>query len=193
MEARKTRSGAGLFLTREQLGEFELSEELRYINKKRVVRQSIHIGTEITKIAGEIASLASASGVAAGIAIGLKASASGIELGLPFFRAIKQWGRNRAARKMAESGQYDDKASIFNWQKATAAKLEMRKKHAVRILLMAANLDLTKPRAEFEKSAKRVENHINAAGCDPQALYRLNGQPMEQIKLLATEMAKREF
>jgi len=30
-------------------------------------------------------------------------------------------------------------------------------------------------------------------GCSPAALYRLNGQPMAQIKLLATEMAKREF
>ncbi|MFN2228310.1 MAG: hypothetical protein ACK2VA_00940, partial [Anaerolineae bacterium] len=79
------------------------------------------------------------------------------------------------------------------WKKATAAKLEMRKKHAVRILLMAANLDLTKPRAVIEKHAKRIESYIHAVGCSPAALYRLNGQPMAQIKLLATEMAKREF
>jgi len=192
-ETKQTHSGAKQFLSREQLGEFELATELGYINKKRVVRQAIHIGTEIMKVAGEIASLASASGVAAGISIGLKASASGIELSLPFFRAIKQWGRNRAARKMAESGTYDDKASMFNWKKATAAKLEMRKKHAVRILLMAANLDLTQPRATIEKHAKRVENYIRAAGGSPAALYRLNGQPMAQIKLLATAMARREF
>jgi hypothetical protein len=192
-ETKQTHSGARQFLSREQLGEFELATELGYVNRKRVVRQAIHIGTEIMKVAGEIASLASASGVAAGISIGLKASASGIELSLPFFRAIKQWGRNRAARKMAESGTYDDKASMFNWKKATAAKLEMRKKHAVRILLMAANLDLTQPRATIEKHAKRVENYIRAAGGSPAALYRLNGQPMAQIKLLATAMAKREF
>ncbi|MFN2134166.1 MAG: hypothetical protein ACK2VD_26835, partial [Anaerolineae bacterium] len=192
-ETTPLRSGGRKFLSREQLGEFELAKELGYVNRKRVVRQAIHIGTEIVKIAGEIANLASASGVAAGISIGLKASASGIELSLPFFRAIKQWGRNRAANKMAKSGTFDDKASIFNWKKATAAKLEMRKKHAVRILLMAANLDLTKPRAVIEKHAKRIESYIHAVGCSPAALYRLNGQPMAQIKLLATEMAKREF
>jgi hypothetical protein len=188
-----TRSGGRRFLSREQLGEYELAKELGYVNQKRIVRQAIHIGTEIMKVAGEIANLASASGVAAGISIGLKASASGIELSLPFFRAIKQWGRNRAARKMAESGKFDDKASIFNWKKATAAKLEMRKKHAVRILLMAANLDLTQPKDAIQKHAKRIENYIHAVGCSPAALYRLNGQPMAQIKFLATEMAKREF
>jgi hypothetical protein len=192
-ETAPTRSGGKRFLSREQLGEFELAKELGYVNRKRVVRQAIHIGTEIVKIAGEIANLASASGVAAGISIGLKASASGIELSLPFFRAIKQWGRNRAANKMAKSGTFDDKASIFNWKKSTAAKLEMRKKHAVRILLMAANLDLTQPRDKIEKHAKRIENYIHAVGCSPAALYRLNGQPMAQIKFLATEMAKREF
>jgi hypothetical protein len=39
----------------------------------------------------------------------------------------------------------------------------------------------------------RVEGYIRATGCDPEKLYRANGKPQEQVKILAEELSKREF
>ncbi len=183
------------------LAEVELVGELGYINQKRVVRQSVHISTNLVQIAGSIATLVSGPGAPAPLA--LKASAAGVDLSLPFFRAIKQFGRNVAAKNRAK-GTTGISNKIFNADKSTAAKLQMRKRQAVRILTMVTQLNELLPKTRnpieytrqveaLKAQAERVEGYILATGCDPERLYRANGNPGEQIKILVEELAKREF
>ena len=183
------------------LAEVELVGELGYINKKRVIRQSVHISTNLVQIAGSIATLVSGPGAPAPLA--LKASAAGIDLSLPFFRAIKQAGRNTAAKNRVK-GTSGLSNKIFNADKSTAAKLQMRKRQAIRILTMVTQLNdlipTTKNPVEYTRQveslkaqSERVEGYIIATGCDPERLYRANGKPGEQIKILVEELAKREF
>jgi hypothetical protein len=183
------------------LAEIELVGELGYINKKRVIRQSVHISTNLVQIAGSIATLVSGPGAPAPLA--LKASAAGIDLSLPFFRAIKQFGRNIAAKNRAK-GTSGISNKIFNADKSTAAKLQMRKRQAVRILTMVTQLNDLIPKTRnpveytrqvkaLKAQAERVKGYIAATGCDPEKLYRANGKPGEQIKILVEELARREF
>jgi hypothetical protein len=186
--------------TRTDLAEVELASELGAANRKRVVRQAIHIGANLVQIAGSIAAFVSGPGAPA--AIGLKAAAAGVETSLPFFRAIKQFGRNVAAKNVATTGKKGFAGHIFSADKSTAAKLQSRKKQAVLILMMVADLNklipkVPKPRAEqlapLKKQMARVEGYIRATGCEPEKLYRANGKPQEQVKILAEELSKREF
>lgn len=165
----------------DDVGEFALVEELKGANRKRVVRQSLHLTAEAAKIAGAITTL---SGVAAPAGVALKASAMGLDLSLPIFRAIKQFGRNHAAKKLAQG----KTPKLFNPYKATDAKLDSRKRHAIRILKIAADWD-----GRDAPRRKQIEMYIRATGCSLKKLYNLNGNPIDQVKLLATEMAKREF
>lgn len=191
-----TKGSAGM-----DLAEVELAGELGYINKKRVIRQSVHISTNLVQIAGSIATLVSGPGAPAPLA--LKASAAGIDLSLPFFRGIKQFGRNIAAKNRAK-GTSGISNKIFNADKSSAAKIQMRKRQAVRILTMVTQLNNLMPTTRnpieytrqidaLKAQAERVENYIVATGCDPERLYRANGKPAEQIKILVEELAKREF
>jgi hypothetical protein len=186
--------------TRSDLAEVELASELGAANRKRVVRQAIHIGANLVQIAGSIAALVSGPGAPA--AIGLKAAAAGVETSLPFFRAIKQFGRNVAAKNIATTGKKGIAGRIFNADKSTAAKLESRKKQAVLILMMVADLNKLIPKvpkptsahlAPLKKQMARVEGYIVATGCGPEKLYRANGKPQEQVKILVEELSKREF
>jgi hypothetical protein len=186
--------------TRSDLAEVELASELGAANRKRVVRQAIHIGANLVQIAGSIAALVSGPGAPA--AIGLKAAAAGVETSLPFFRAIKQFGRNVAAKNIATTGKKGIAGRIFNADKSTAAKMESRKKQAVLILMMVADLNKLIPKvpkptsahlAPLKKQMARVEGYIVATGCGPEKLYRANGKPQEQIKILVEELSKREF
>ena len=187
-------------MSREKLEEFGLVQELGSANRKRVVRQAVHIGSQLLKIAGGIANL---TGLGATAGVALKASAAGVDLSLPFFRTLKQWGRNMAAANLAK-GETGVSNKIFNADKNTVAKMEGRKRHAMVILKLSAKLTDYIPSASdpVQKAAQtevlkrhmaQVEGYIKAAGCDPVVLYRANGNPVEQIKILAKQLSKREF
>jgi hypothetical protein len=45
----------------------------------------------------------------------------------------------------------------------------------------------------LQKHAGRVESYIRATGCSPKKLYRANGNPQEQVKILVKELARREL
>ncbi len=180
--------------------ELDLAEELRSGNRKRVVRQAIHIAANATKIAGNIATLSGAGAIAG---ITLQASAAGVETSLPFFRALKQYGRNIAANNKAK-GESGISNWIFDSDKSTKAKLDARKKNVVTIFNMVNSLNKflplpTDPVQKQEKQQKltaqatRVENYIRASGCSPKALYRNNGKPAEQAKMLLQALYQREF
>jgi hypothetical protein len=189
-------------ISQDDVAELELAEELRSGNRKRIIRQSIHLSTDAAKIAGSIATLTGA-GAAAGVA--LKASAAGVELSLPFFRSLKEFGRKKAAEYQAKGETGGFTQWMFDANKSSGAKLDARKRHTATIFGMVSRLNkliLNGNEKPEEKAAKvkqlndnvmRVETFIQASGCSPTALYRLNGKPQEQASLLLQSLYKREF
>lgn len=170
--------------------EIDLAKELKSGNRKRIIRQSIHLGVELTKIAGSIAEL---SGVGAETGIVLKASATGVDVSLPFFRSLKQYGRKKAAKNQAKGNEGTLSQRVFNADKSDMAKLSERKRHTLTIFKMVQNIDEGQTTAEKEKKARKAQVFIEATGCDVQQLCRLNGEPEKQASLILQSFYKREF
>jgi hypothetical protein len=187
--------------SRKDIAEIDLVSELKDVNRKRITRQAIHIGSDLMKIAGSITALVAGPGAPAGIA--LKAAAVGIDVSLPIARSLKQYGRNKAAKNQAtdKTGRGAEVVNkIFNADKSTTAKLANRKKQAVKILLVVADLNRHLPigkdpvkRKELAKDIRVAERYIRAAGASPERLYHANGNAGEQIKILVEALCKREL
>jgi hypothetical protein len=184
--------------SRKDLTELELADELAVTNRKRIVRQSIHIGSNLVKIAGSITTLVAGPGAPAGVA--LKAAAAGIDVSLPLFRSLKQYGRNVAAKKQAkgETGKTSKVFNkIFNADKSTTAKLVHRKRQAMSIMMMVAGLNDYVPPKKTEKELKEqikiVERYIRSVSVTPSVLYKKNGDVPAQLKLLLEALYKREL
>lgn len=182
---------AGEGLTREGLAELDLAHMLRITNRKRVVRQSLHISTNLVQVGASIAALVSGPGAPAAIA--LKATAAGVDMSLPFLRWLKQQGRESAARAAAK-GESSAAGLIFNADKATAAKLADRRKQAVTLLTLVVRLNqLRDDQAALQARGAQVEAFLIASGVDTEALYARNGRPAEQVDLLVAALCKREL
>ena len=184
------------------LRERELASNTHVANKRRVTRQGVHIGTRLVQIAGAIATFVSGPGAPAAMA--LKLSALGIDASLPFWRWIKEKGRDAAAANRAK-GEDGFTNKLFNADKSAAAKGRYRHKDAVLILQMVGRLSENIPiatdtqaeqrrkLAQIRPQSVRVEGYIRAAGCDPEKLYAANGKPADQVKILVAELARREL
>jgi hypothetical protein len=172
----------------------DLVNSLKITNRKRVVRQAIHIGSNLVQVGSSIATYVSGPGAPA--AIGLKAAAMGIDLSLPITRWIKQKGRDVAERN-ALSGKSGLPNRIFNADKSTSAKLAERKKQAVSLLRMVAGLNhfMGDPMKQqhLREHGQRVEMYLSASGVDTDALYAKNGNPAKQIEILVKALAAREL
>ena len=190
LEARKAALATSTDAAEQQelkdIQEYELAKEMKAINLKRIARGSIQVGLEMVNIAGDIATL---SGVGAQVGVPLKAVAAGASVTMSVARTVKQAGRDRAAKPTA----WKLTKMVFDGNKSTTAKTAKREKDATLILQMIADLP------EFElgddrivQQYKRVEDFISASGINPKELYRLNGKPAEQRKLLMGGMKKRE-
>jgi hypothetical protein len=179
-------------ISQEDIAEVELAEELKTGNRKRIVRQSIHLVTDAVQIAGSIATL---TGVGAIGGVATSASAAGVELSLPFFRSIKEYGRKKAAESQAKGESGTLSQMIFDPNKSSKAKLDARKRHTSTIFKMVNNLNTVKTTdpTKLPASVSRVETFIKAAGCEPKALYRLNGKLDAQASLILKSLYKREF
>jgi hypothetical protein len=164
----ETRKKAGKMTSQDKLylewiEEYEMQKELQYINRKRIDRQVLHISSALTSIAGDIATL---SGVGATAGVGLKAASSVMELGAKGLRALKQWGRNRAAK--ATSWKITRK--IFNKDKNSKAKLAKYEKIADGIydmvIALADKADTFKGgQVPYEYPLfKRIRDYIRAVG-----------------------------
>ncbi|MBO0349044.1 DUF4157 domain-containing protein [Phormidium pseudopriestleyi FRX01] len=198
MDAYATQTG----LSQEDIEEVDLADELKSGNQKRIIRQSIHLSSDAVKIAGSIANL---TGVGATAGVALKASAAGVDMSLPFFRALKQYGREKAAESQAKGETGTFSQWLFNANKSDIAKLKERKRHTATIFKMVNKLndhvplpgdkpeDKASKLKQFPVSSARVELFIQATGCEPKALYRLNGKPNEQASLILKSLYKREF
>jgi len=173
-------------LTREDVAEYTMATEFRDANTKRVTRQAIHIATEMTKIAGSIATLTGVGAVGGAVT---KGAAAAVELALPAARLAKQAGRDRAGRKMAK-GKMDK--SVFNPSKSTAAKKDFRIKQVKYLIKLIIDVSYKNPKDDAE-DFKNVESYLKATGVRTQKLFKKNGDPQTQIKMLVDAIEEREF
>jgi hypothetical protein len=174
-------------LSREDVAEFTLATELRDANTKRVVRQSIHIATEMAKIAGSIATL---SGVGAMGGAATKGAAAAVDLALPATRMAKQAGRDRSARKMAKGKKTK---SVFDHTKSTAAKADFRLRQVKHLIRLIVEFSYETDPKTIQKSAATIKTYLKASGVDENKLFKANGDPQKQIKMLVDAVQKREF
>lgn len=179
--------------------EYDLSVSLESDNKRRVARQAIHIVSNLIAIGASIASLVSGPGAPAAIA--LKAAAIGVDTSLPFFRWVKQQGRNAASRAEAKGAPLVANL-VFNADKSDTAKLADRKKQAVTMLKMIARLNPLIVRVSagdalaeplLRAQGDRIKLYLKASGVNTNELFALNGQPAKQVLLLVKAMAQREL
>jgi hypothetical protein len=172
----------------------DLVNSLKITNRKRVVRQAIHIGSNLVQVGSSIATYVSGPGAPA--AIGRKAAAMGIDLSLPITRWIKQKGRDVAERNL-QAGKTGFANKVFNADKSTSAKLAERKKQAVSLLKMVAGLNhyMGDPMKQqhLREHGQRVEMYLSASGVDTHDLYAQNGNAAKQIEILVKALAAREL
>ncbi len=174
--------------TREEVGEFTLATELRDANTKRVTRQGIHIANEMAKIAGSIAVL---SGVGAQAGAVVKGATAAVDLALPATRLAKQAGRDRQARKQAK-GKEDFLTSKFDVSKSTAAKKDFRTKQVKYLIKMIVDLSYKNPQKDKGEFIN-VKNYLKVTGINTKKLFKENGNPQKQIKMLVDAIQEREF
>lgn len=174
-------------LSREDVAEFSMTTELRDANTKRVTRQSIHIATEMTRIAGSVATL---SGIGAMGGAITKGAATAVDLSLPAARMAKQKARDRAARKMAKGKQTK---SIFDHTKSTAAKEDFRLKQVKFLIKLIVDLSYEQDEQKVILDYKNIQMYLKALGISEKTLVKENGDPQKQIKMLVEAINKREF
>ncbi|MDD9266821.1 hypothetical protein ACFPES_07220 [Paenibacillus sp. GCM10023248] len=140
LETRKAQGDAQAEQELEEITQYELAKEMKNINVKRTNRGGLQIGIELTKIAGDIATL---TGVGAQVGTPLKIVAAGVGAAMPVARSLKQAGRDRAARP----GAWGITKAVFNADKSTGKKLERRGKDADLIMHMIRTLPALTPAA----------------------------------------------
>ena len=184
-----------LGVSRDDVAEFTLVTELRDANRKRVTRQGIHIATEMTKIAGSIATLTGVGALGGGI---VKGAAAATDLALPVARIAKQKARDSKAGKMAKAApnksQILQKGKFYNVDvsKSSAAKYDFRinqVKYLIKLIVDLAYKDQRKDRKNFES----VKKYLKASGVNEKKLFAKNGDPQKQISILLDAFQQREL
>lgn len=182
-------------VSREDVAEFTLATELRDANKKRVVRQGIHIATEMAKIAGSIATLTGVGAMGGGV---VKGAAAATDLALPVARFAKQKARNSKAKKEAKAILNKDdvlkkgKIIELDTSKSSYAKNDFRVKqvkYLIRLIVDLAYKDPAKDKKDFEK----VKRYLKASGVNEGKLFSKNGDPQKQISILLNAFQQREL
>ncbi len=182
-------------VSREDVAEFTMATELRDANKKRVVRQGIHIATEMAKIAGAIATL---TGMGATGGAVVKGAAAATDLALPVARFGKQKARNSKAKKEAKAILNKDnvlkKGKFYNLDtsKSSYAKNYFRVKqvkYLIRLIVDLAYKNPVKDKNDFDK----VKRYLKASGVNEGKLFSKNGNPQKQISILLDAFQQREL
>lgn len=155
------------------IGKYELSDAFVGLNTKRKNKSTLKIGKELVKIAADILTL---SGAGAIVGAAMKAGVSAVELVGKAFGRIVQWRRDKKGG-----------------EKSSQKLFEKRKKLADLIFEMVGKLPAITNTEELKKNRdlapyEKVHNFIEASGCTPEALYRLNGKVRDQYMLLMNSM-----
>lgn len=169
----------------DEIQQYELAKEMKDINVKRTTRGGLQIGIELTKIAGDIATL---TGVGAQVGTPLKIVAAGAGAAMPLVRSLKQAGRDRAAKQ----GAWKITKAIFNADKSTEKKQEKRSQHADRMLDMIDKLPVLSNDPAVLKQYKQVHSLVEAAGISLYAFETFKNDPDKLKEKLVDAMSKRE-
>ncbi len=182
-------------VSREDVAEFTLATELRDANKKRVVRQGIHIATEMAKIAGAIATLTGVGAMGGGV---VKGAAAATDLALPVARLAKQKARNSKAKKEAKATLNKDdilkKGKLLHpdTSKSSYAKNDFRVKQVKYLIRLIVDLSYKDP-AKDKKDFDKVKRYLKASGVNEGKLFSKNGDPQKQISILLNAFQQREL
>ncbi|MBU1719071.1 MAG: DUF4157 domain-containing protein [Bacteroidetes bacterium] len=176
-------------ISRDDVAEYALCKELKDVNTKRVTRQGIHIATEMTKIAGSIATLTGVGAVAGGA---IKGAAAAVELALPLVRSVKQAGRSSAAREEAKLKPGEKYSTMFDTSKSDVAKKDFRLQQIRTLIKMAITIG-NKETDEAEKDYEKLNLYLTATGIDLDTLFKNNGDPDKQISIMFKAITDREF
>lgn len=182
-------------VSREDVAEFTLATELRDANKKRVVRQGIHIANEMAKIAGSIATLTGVGAMGGGV---VKGAAAATDLALPVARFAKQKARNSKAKKEAKAILNKDdvlkKGKFYNLDtsKSGYAKNDFRVKQVKYLIRLIVDLACKNP-AKDKKDFEKVKSYLKASGVNEGKLFSKNGDPQKQISILLKAFQQREL
>ncbi|WP_135554685.1 hypothetical protein [Paenibacillus cymbidii] len=169
----------------DEVQQYELAKEMKDINVKRTTRGGLQIGIELTKIAGDIATL---TGVGAQVGTPLKIVAAGAGAAMPLVRSLKQAGRDRAAKQ----GAWKITKAIFNAEKSTEKKQEKRSTHADLMLDMIGKLPVLSNDDAVLKQYKQVHDLVQAAGISLYAFEAFKSDPDKLKEKLVEAMKQRE-
>ncbi len=178
-------------LTKENLAEFTMIQELKGGNIKRMKRQGIHIAVEMARIAGEVAILTGVGGIGGGI---VKGVSGGVELSLPLVRGIKQKSRNYSGREEAKRSLENPLKyySSVDTSKTDHAKKDFRLEQVRNLVKMAIALAGKDPK-KSKKDFQKLKLYLSATGVNIETLFKKNGKPDHQINMLFEALSKREF
>ncbi|RTE02440.1 hypothetical protein [Paenibacillus whitsoniae] len=186
LETKAAQGDAAAAAELEEVKQYELAKEMKKINVKRTDRGAVQIGLELTKIAGDIATL---TGVGAQVGTPLKIVAAGVGAAMPVVRSLKQAGRDRAAK----AGAWGITKMVFNADKSTEKKLAKRSQDSDLIIDMVSKLPaFDESNADVVKQYTQVQNFVEATGV---SLFQLETVKNDQVKLkevLVEAMGKRE-
>ncbi|MFC5449770.1 hypothetical protein [Paenibacillus aestuarii] len=186
LEAKKALGDADATRQLDEIAEYELAKEMKNINVKRTTRGGMQIGIELTKIAGDIATL---TGVGAQVGTPLKIVASGVGAAMPLARSLKQAGRDRAAK----AGSWGITKAIFNADKSTDKKLERRSRDSAMIIDMLQKLPaFDETDDKVVERYNQVKSLVEATGVSLFALEQFKTDPTKLKAKLIEEMGKRE-
>ncbi|MEW9700852.1 hypothetical protein [Paenibacillus sp. SI8] len=173
----------------DEIAQYQMAKEMKKINVKRTDRLGLQIGIELTKIAGDIATL---TGVGAQVGTPLKLVAAGVGAAMPAVRSLKQMGRDRAASPDA----WKLTKAVFNAEKSTVKKGEKRANDATLLIEMIQKLPvLDRSNPDIVTRYEQVGSFIEAAGVDLLELEKIETLRSDPDKLktsLIEAMGKRE-
>jgi hypothetical protein len=167
------------------ISDYELAKEMKNINVKRTTRGGLQIGIELTKIAGDIATL---TGVGAQVGTPLKIVAAGVGASMPLVRSLKQAGRDRAAK----AGAWGITKAVFNADKSSANKSAKRSNHADLMIDMIDKLPQLTNDPAVLKRYEQMQSLVEAAGVSLYALEQFKTDPVLLKEKLVDAMMKRE-
>ncbi|BDD11350.1 hypothetical protein FUAX_37820 [Fulvitalea axinellae] len=149
--------------------EYELVRDLKKVNRKRIIRESMRIaiaGMNLTADALKIAGVSAQAGLA------LNISSSVLGTGSTAFRKVKQ--------------KWHDKG-YGNQEKTSRAKDKARIRQVRVIFRMISSLD-----SEDTVKASEVASYIRASGCSVQKFVRHKDKTKGRVKMLYGALKKRE-
>ena len=151
---------------------FDMSIELKYINKKRALRSVVNILTELPPLVGKIAAI---TGVGTTVGYGIQGGAFVMNQAVPKYRLIKQ--------KLRDTG----------WISPNGKTSTDKHFHRVSIIkeLLYQIWSLEPESNTFVEDTESISTYLKGAGASPEVLYQADS-PQVRIWYLYKKLRSRE-